>query len=186
MHKATGAAVALKIVNLDDEDLELNEIIAEVKIMQNLDHTYVIRYFGSFVVREELLYIAMEFCESGSISDLMRCLKHPLSEPVIRIVTHQVTKGLQYLHSNGYIHRDLKAGNIMTTRSGQCKLGDFGVTGEITRESQKRHTVIGSPYWMAPEVIREIGYDYKVKHQKAITPFLTSVCRPIFGAWASP
>lgn len=161
VHKESGAAVALKIVNLDDDDLELEEIIAEVKIMQNLDHTYVIRYFGSFVVRDELLYIAMEFCESGSISDLMRIIKHPLPENVVRIVTHQVVKGLLYLHAHGYIHRDLKAGNIMTTKGGQCKLGDFGVTGEITQASQKRHTVIGSPYWMAPEVIREIGYDYK-------------------------
>jgi serine/threonine protein kinase len=161
VHKQSGAAVALKIVELEDEDLEIDEIIAEVKIMQKLDHTYVIRYFGSYMVRDEFLYIAMEFCESGSILDLMRVLKKPLKEASIRIVASQVTKGLQYLHANNFIHRDLKAGNIMTTKAGACKLGDFGVTGEITRETQKRHTVIGSPYWMAPEVIREIGYDTK-------------------------
>ena len=161
VHKESGQMVALKIVELEDEDLEIEEIIAEVKIMQHLDHTYVIHYFGSYMVRDEYLYIAMEFCESGSILDLMRVLKRPLTEPTIRIVVAQVTKGLEYLHSKSFIHRDMKAGNIMTTKSGQCKLGDFGVTGEITRDVQKRHTVIGSPYWMAPEVIREIGYDFK-------------------------
>ncbi len=108
VHKTSGSAVALKIVELEDEDLEIDEIIAEVKIMQKLDHTYVIRYFGSYMVRDQYLYIAMEFCESGSILDLMRVLKKPLPEPVIRIVTAQVTKGLHYLHSNNFIHRDLK------------------------------------------------------------------------------
>ena len=83
IHKESGEMVALKIVELEDEDLEIDEIIAEVKIMQNLDHNYVIHYFGSYMVRDTYLYIAMEFCESGSILDLMRVLKKPLTEPTI-------------------------------------------------------------------------------------------------------
>lgn len=121
------------------------------------------------------LKIVMEYCGAGSISDIMRARRKPLSEQEISAVLRDTLKGLQYLHDLKKIHRDIKvrncfflkkklyfqAGNILLNTDGIAKLADFGVAGQLTDTMAKRNTVIGTPFWMAPEVIEEIGYDTK-------------------------
>jgi len=103
----------------------------------------------------------MEFCSGGSVSDLMRVTRKTLTEPQIVSVVRDMLKGLQFLHSKHKIHRDVKCGNVLLNSKGQGKLADFGVSGQLSDTMAKRHTAIGTPFWMAPEVIGELGYDYK-------------------------
>ena len=104
------------------------------------------------------MWISMEFCEIGSCLDLLRIIQDPFAEVVVQSITRDVLFGLEFLHAQKIVHRDLKAGNVLLTAKGRARLTDFGVSGLM--ESAKRMTIIGSPYWMAPEVIREVGYAF--------------------------
>ncbi|VDN01683.1 unnamed protein product [Thelazia callipaeda] len=157
IHKETGHVLAVKKVPVDTD---LQEIIKEISIMQQCNSKYVVKYYGSYFKNSDL-WIVMEYCGAGSVSDIMRIRKKTLNEAEISAVTRDVLKGLRYLHDLKKIHRDVKAGNILLNMKGHGKLADFGVAGQLTDTMAKRNTVIGTPFWMAPEVIQEIGYDTK-------------------------
>ncbi|KAG8196413.1 hypothetical protein JTE90_009045 [Oedothorax gibbosus] len=155
LHKESGQVLAIKQVPVDTD---LQEIIKEISIMQQCDSPYVVKYYGSYFKNTDL-WIVMEYCGGGSVSDIMRLRKKTLGEEEIATILSDTLKGLEYLHCRRKIHRDIKAGNILLNTEGNAKLADFGVAGQLTDTMAKRNTVIGTPFWMAPEVIQEIGYD---------------------------
>ncbi|XP_055601584.1 serine/threonine-protein kinase 3 [Uranotaenia lowii] len=155
LHKESEQVLAIKQVPVDTD---LQEIIKEISIMQQCDSPYVVKYYGSYFKNTDL-WIVMEYCGAGSVSDIMRLRKKTLSEDEIATILIDTLKGLEYLHLRRKIHRDIKAGNILLNSEGHAKLADFGVAGQLTDTMAKRNTVIGTPFWMAPEVIEEIGYD---------------------------
>lgn len=155
LHKESGQVLAIKQVPVDTD---LQEIIKEISIMQQCDSQYIVKYYGSYFKNTDL-WIVMEYCGAGSVSDIMRLRNKTLTEEEIATLMLDTLHGLKYLHSRRKIHRDIKAGNILLNNEGHAKLADFGVAGQLTDTMAKRNTVIGTPYWMAPEVIQEIGYD---------------------------
>lgn len=146
----------MKKVPIEDN---IEDLLKEIQHMKEMDSPYIVAYCGSYLT-EKILWIVMEYCGAGSVSDLMKICNKPLREDQIATVCKDVLYGLKYIHSKKRIHRDIKAGNILLTDEGKAKLADFGVTGQL-KEQQKTHTVIGTPFWMAPEVIQEVGHDYK-------------------------
>ncbi|XP_066948009.1 serine/threonine-protein kinase 3 isoform X3 [Macrobrachium rosenbergii] len=155
LHKESGQVLAIKQVPIDTD---LQEIIKEISIMQQCDSQHVVKYYGSYF-KDSDLWIVMEYCGAGSVSDIMRLRKKTLTEEEIATVILDTLRGLEYLHLRRKIHRDIKAGNILLNTQGHAKLADFGVAGQLSDTMAKRNTVIGTPFWMAPEVIQEIGYD---------------------------
>uniref|UniRef100_A0A3B3IJD7 non-specific serine/threonine protein kinase n=1 Tax=Oryzias latipes TaxID=8090 RepID=A0A3B3IJD7_ORYLA len=123
-----------------------------------LSSPYVVKYYGSYFKNTDL-WIVMEYCGAGSVSDIIRLRNKTLTEDEIATILKSTLKGLEYLHFMRKIHRDIKAGNILLNTEGHAKLADFGVAGQLTDTMAKRNTVIGTPFWMAPEVIQEIGYN---------------------------
>ncbi|XP_004430417.1 serine/threonine-protein kinase 4 [Diceros bicornis minor] len=154
-HKETGQIVAIKQVPVESD---LQEIIKEISIMQQCDSPHVVKYYGSYFKNTDL-WIVMEYCGAGSVSDIIRLRNKTLTEDEIATILQSTLKGLEYLHFMRKIHRDIKAGNILLNTEGHAKLADFGVAGQLTDTMAKRNTVIGTPFWMAPEVIQEIGYN---------------------------
>lgn len=154
-YKETGEIVAIKQVPVESD---LQEIIKEISIMQQCNSPHVVRYYGSYFKNSDL-WIVMEYCGAGSVSDIIRIRNKTLTEEESATILQSTLKGLEYLHFMRKIHRDIKAGNILLNSEGQAKLADFGVAGQLTDTMAKRNTVIGTPFWMAPEVIQEIGYN---------------------------
>ncbi|RNA09519.1 Serine threonine- kinase 4 [Brachionus plicatilis] len=155
LHKQRNQHVALKQIPIESD---LFEIIKEISIMQQCDSDNIVKYYGSFF-KESYLWICMEYCPAGSVSDIMKLLGITLNESQIGVILSGSLKGLEYLHLKKKIHRDIKACNILLDLNGNAKLADFGVAGQLSDSMTKRNTVIGTPYWMAPEIIQEIGYD---------------------------
>lgn len=117
-----------------------------------------VRYHGSYLKKTHL-WIIMEFCAGGSCSELMK--PGSIREEFISILLRELLYGLEYLHTQGKLHRDIKAANILLNSSGDVKLADFGVSGQLTATMTKKNTFVGTPYWMSPEVIKQSGYDHK-------------------------
>ncbi|GAB2280179.1 hypothetical protein Dimus_014817 [Dionaea muscipula] len=157
----TSELVAIKVISLAEGEEGYDEIRGEIEMLQQCSHPNVVRYFGSYQ-GEEYLWIVMEYCGGGSVADLMNATEEPLEECQIAYICREALKGLAYLHSIFKVHRDIKGGNILLTEQGEVKLGDFGVAAQLTRTMSKRNTFIGTPHWMAPEVIQESRYDGKV------------------------
>ncbi|XP_068708436.1 serine/threonine-protein kinase 3-like [Montipora foliosa] len=154
MHKESGQVVAIKQVPVYTD---LQEIIKK-DMMQQWDSPYVVKYYGSYFKNTDL-WIVMEFCGAGSVSDLMKIQNKTLTEEEIACILKYTLKGLEYLHLRRKIHRNIKAGHILLNAEGHAKLADFSVAGQLTNTMAKKNTVIGTALWMAPEVIQGIGYD---------------------------
>ncbi|XP_042427167.1 STE20/SPS1-related proline-alanine-rich protein kinase-like isoform X2 [Zingiber officinale] len=157
--------VAVKRLDLDRCNSNLDDIRREAQTMSLIDHPNVIRAYCSFVV-EQYLWVVMPFMAGGSCLHLMK-IAYPdgFEEPVICSILKETLKALEYLHRHGHIHRDVKAGNILLDSSGVVKLGDFGVSAcmfDKCDRQRSRNTFVGTPCWMAPEVLQPgSGYDFK-------------------------
>ncbi|CDW53997.1 mitogen activated protein kinase kinase kinase [Trichuris trichiura] len=158
-HLDSGELAAIKVIKLEQGD-DFSVIQQEIVMMKECKHPNIIAYYNSYLRRDKL-WIVMEYCSGGSLQDIYH-LTGPLQEQQIAFVCRETLKGLQYLHSMGKIHRDVKGANILLTDNGGVKLADFGVAAQITATISKRRSFIGTPYWMAPEVAaveRKGGYN---------------------------
>ncbi|KAF9265314.1 hypothetical protein L218DRAFT_957501 [Marasmius fiardii PR-910] len=153
---ATGETVAVKEIQLGNiPKSDLGEIMSEIDLLKNLNHPNIVKYKG-FVKTRDFLYIILEFCENGSLHGILKRFgKFP--ESLVAVYTSQILEGLVYLHDQGVIHRDIKGANILTNKDGTVKLADFGVASSTTTGAVSDDAVVGSPYWMAPEVIEQSG-----------------------------
>ncbi|NXW94032.1 STK10 kinase, partial [Alopecoenas beccarii] len=163
-NKETGALAAAKVIETKSED-ELEDYMVEIEILATCDHRHIVKLLGAFYW-DGKLWIMIEFCPGGAVDATMLELDRGLTEPQIQVICRQMLEALHYLHSKKIIHRDLKAGNVLLTQDGDIKLADFGVSAKNTKTLQKRDSFIGTPYWMAPEVVmcetmKDTPYDYK-------------------------
>ncbi|KAI9832368.1 MAG: hypothetical protein M1819_004356 [Sarea resinae] len=156
--KRTGQSVAIKVIDVENAEDEVEDIIQEISILAELNSPYVTKYHGSFLKGSDL-WIVMEFCSGGSCGDLMKPGLIP--EEYITIIIRELLMGLEYLHGDKKLHRDIKAANVLLGANGQVKLADFGVSGQLSATMTKKNTFVGTPFWMAPEVIKQSGYDHK-------------------------
>ncbi|XP_008320594.1 STE20-like serine/threonine-protein kinase isoform X4 [Cynoglossus semilaevis] len=163
-NKQNGTLAAAKVIDTKTED-ELEDYMVEIDILASCDHHHIVKLLDAFYF-EDKLWILIEFCAGGAVDAIMLELERPLTEPQIRVVCRQTLEALSYLHESKVIHRDLKAGNILLSLDGEVKLADFGVSAKNTKTLQRRDSFIGTPYWMAPEVVmcetsKDRPYDYK-------------------------
>uniref|UniRef100_A0A915N8R5 Protein kinase domain-containing protein n=1 Tax=Meloidogyne javanica TaxID=6303 RepID=A0A915N8R5_MELJA len=159
-HVKTGSLAAIKIMNINEDEEE--EIKAEINMLKKYSHhTNIATYYGAFIKKlpsstgkHDQLWLVMEFCGSGSVTDLIKSSKSGfLREEWIAYICKEILGGLSHLHKSNVIHRDIKGQNVLLTDNGEVKLVDFGVSAQLDRTVGKRNTFIGTPYWMAPEVI---------------------------------
>ncbi|CAH8484328.1 unnamed protein product [Schistosoma bovis] len=152
----TGQLAAIKVMPITEEDEE--EIKLEIDTLKKLsNHRNIASYYGAFIKKSsprDHLWLAMEYCGAGSVADLIKSTRtKSLKEDWIAYICREILRGLMHLHANRVIHRDIKGQNVLLTDNAEVKLVDFGVSAQLDKTFGKRNTFIGTPYWMAPEVI---------------------------------
>uniref|UniRef100_A0A671SWG5 non-specific serine/threonine protein kinase n=1 Tax=Sinocyclocheilus anshuiensis TaxID=1608454 RepID=A0A671SWG5_9TELE len=170
-HVKTGQLAAIKVMDVTEDEEE--EIKLEINMLKKYSHhRNIATYYGAFIKKsppghDDQLWLVMEFCGAGSITDLVKNTKgNTLKEEWIAYISREILRGLAHLHAHHVIHRDIKGQNVLLTENAEVKLVDFGVSAQLDRTVGRRNTFIGTPYWMAPEVIAcdenpDATYDYR-------------------------
>ncbi|VDK41653.1 unnamed protein product [Taenia asiatica] len=153
---------AVKIIKVDAKD-DIKAVLQEIQTLRDCRHRNIVEFYDSYF-RHNKLWICMEFCGGYSMQDIYTNTRKPVDEDCIAFLSRETLRGIAYMHSQGKIHRDIKGANILLCNDGAVKIADFGVAAQITHTIQRRNSLIGTPYWMAPEVVaveRKGGYDEK-------------------------
>ncbi|KAI7894862.1 kinase-like domain-containing protein [Mucor mucedo] len=158
-HIATNAKVAVKQMDLAKQS-RLDLIVNEIMIMKESHHDNIVNFLDSFLVRGDL-WVVMEYMEGGALTDVIEN-NNSMTEQQIATVCFETAKGLDHLHSQNIIHRDIKSDNVLLNFHGQVKISDFGYCAKLTDQRNKRATMVGTPYWMAPEIVKQKEYGAKV------------------------
>ncbi|XP_039303681.1 serine/threonine-protein kinase 10 isoform X2 [Solenopsis invicta] len=164
-HKQSNYLAAAKMCALEGED-DLSDFMIEIDILSECKHPNIVELHEAYFI-EGKLWMLIEYCDGGAVDSIMVELEKALTEMQIAYICQYMTKGLAFLHKSKVVHRDLKAGNVLLTMAGGVKIADFGVSAKNKHTLQKHDTFIGTPYWMAPEVVlcetfRDNPYDFKV------------------------
>ncbi|KAJ3272567.1 Protein kinase [Terramyces sp. JEL0728] len=155
---ATNEKVAIKQMILSAQQKK-EYLINEINLMKNSSHPNIINYKNSFLVRGDL-WVVMELMEGGTLTEIIE--QNKITEPQIATICNETTKGLRFLHSSNVIHRDIKSDNVLLGSDGTVKVTDFGYSAQLSAEKSKRATMVGTPYWMAPEVVKQKEYGPKI------------------------
>lgn len=157
----SGEKVAIKKMPLNSQNMKL--LVTEIGIMKTSSHPNIVKYFDSYLVGEQI-WVVMEFMGAGCLTEVLEQFENGvrMTEAQIATTCRDTLRGLAYIHSLHRIHRDIKSDNILLNTDGSVKLADFGYAAQLTQQKQKRNTIVGTPYWMAPELIRGQNYDQKV------------------------
>jgi len=157
----SGEEVAIKKMPVNNQNMKL--LVTEIGIMKSSTHPNIVHYFDSFLVQEHI-WVVMEYMGGGCLTEVLEQFENGvhMTEEMIANICSNTLKGLHYIHNLHRIHRDIKSDNILLGSNGEVKLADFGYAAQLTLEKQKRNTIVGTPYWMAPELIRGQNYDQKV------------------------